>query len=175
VSESYHISGRQIAAGRALLGLDQVTLAARARISIATLRRMEASGETVSGHINNVDAVRRALEAAGVEFTNGDQPGVRLRKTMSEKLLDERERAEAAETLAREWTAYCKEHNSMAFASANGDLILIQFQKVGSGEVLNLLTVRILDRGFELDGKIVDKDAMERVVFAELESHPYRV
>jgi hypothetical protein len=80
VSESYQISGRQIAAGRALLGLDQVTLAAQARISIATLRRMEASGETVSGHVNNVDAVRRALEAAGVQFTNGDQPGVRLRR-----------------------------------------------------------------------------------------------
>jgi hypothetical protein len=82
VSESYQISGRQIAAGRALLGLDQVTLAAQARISIATLRRMEASGETVSGHVNNVDAVRRALEAAGVIFVeeNGDGPGVRLRK-----------------------------------------------------------------------------------------------
>jgi hypothetical protein len=26
----------------------------------------------------SVDALRRALEAAGVEFTNGDQPGVRL-------------------------------------------------------------------------------------------------
>ena len=80
MSESYQISGRQIAAARALLGLDQVTLAAQARVSIATLRRMEASGETVSGHINNVDAVRRALETAGVDFTNGDQPGVRLRK-----------------------------------------------------------------------------------------------
>jgi hypothetical protein len=41
---------------------------------------MEASGETVSGYVNNVDAVRRALEAAGVEFTNGEGPGVRLRK-----------------------------------------------------------------------------------------------
>jgi hypothetical protein len=28
---------------------------------------------------NNL-AIRRALEAAGVEFTNGDQPGVRLTK-----------------------------------------------------------------------------------------------
>ena len=27
-----------------------------------------------------VDAIRAALEAAGVEFTNEDQPGVRLRK-----------------------------------------------------------------------------------------------
>jgi hypothetical protein len=25
-----------------------------------------------------IDALRHALEAAGVEFTNGDQPGVRL-------------------------------------------------------------------------------------------------
>ena len=29
---------------------------------------------------NNLAAIRAALEAAGVEFTNGDQPGVRLRK-----------------------------------------------------------------------------------------------
>ena len=27
-----------------------------------------------------VDAIRAALESAGVEFTNGDQPGVRMRK-----------------------------------------------------------------------------------------------
>jgi hypothetical protein len=27
-----------------------------------------------------VDAIRSALEAVGVEFTNGDQPGVRMRK-----------------------------------------------------------------------------------------------
>jgi hypothetical protein len=27
-----------------------------------------------------IDALHRALEAAGVEFTNGDQPGVRLSK-----------------------------------------------------------------------------------------------
>jgi hypothetical protein len=29
---------------------------------------------------NNLAAIQHALEAAGVEFTNGDQPGVRLRK-----------------------------------------------------------------------------------------------
>jgi hypothetical protein len=29
---------------------------------------------------NNLAAIQRALEAAGVEFTNGDQPGVRMRK-----------------------------------------------------------------------------------------------
>ena len=100
---------------------------------------------------------------------------MKLKKTKSEKLLNERERAENAKTLAREWTDYCKEHNSMAFASASGDLVLIQFREVGGREVLNSMTVRVLDRGFELDGKTVEKDAMERVVIAELESHPYRV
>jgi hypothetical protein len=27
-----------------------------------------------------VEAIRAAIDAAGVEFTNGDQPGVRLKK-----------------------------------------------------------------------------------------------
>ncbi|MGB9368214.1 MAG: hypothetical protein WCE79_19600 [Xanthobacteraceae bacterium] len=29
---------------------------------------------------NNLAAIEAALEAAGIEFTNGDVPGVRLRK-----------------------------------------------------------------------------------------------
>jgi hypothetical protein len=37
-------------------------------------------GEAV-GLINNIAAVRSVLEKAGIEFTNGDEPGVRLRKT----------------------------------------------------------------------------------------------
>jgi hypothetical protein len=28
---------------------------------------------------NNVEAVRAAIEAAGVEFTNGERPGVRMK------------------------------------------------------------------------------------------------
>jgi hypothetical protein len=42
--------------------------------------RLEASEGHASGYPNNVAAVHRALEAVGVEFTNGGQPGVRLRK-----------------------------------------------------------------------------------------------
>lgn len=33
-----------------------------------------------AGDPATTDAIRAALETAGVEFTNGDQPGVRLRK-----------------------------------------------------------------------------------------------
>jgi hypothetical protein len=80
-NRSVTITGRQIAAGRALSGLDQKTLADAARISVPTLRRMEASDGAASGFPNNVDAVRRALEAIGVQFTNETGYGVSLVKT----------------------------------------------------------------------------------------------
>ncbi|WP_250888577.1 transcriptional regulator [Mesorhizobium sp. dw_380] len=69
-------------AARALLGLWQSELAIAASISVATLRRMEASESAAVGLTNNVAAVRRTLEAAGVEFIpeNGGGAGVRLRK-----------------------------------------------------------------------------------------------
>jgi hypothetical protein len=74
------VTGRQIAAARTLLGMNQPELAARARISLPTLKRMEASPSDAVGMVNNVGSVRMALEAAGVEFTNGEQPGVRLKE-----------------------------------------------------------------------------------------------
>lgn len=76
------VSGRQIAAARALIGLGQEDLARAASISAPTLRRMEASEGPAAGLANNVSAVRRELEAAGVIFVdeNGEGPGVRLRK-----------------------------------------------------------------------------------------------
>jgi DNA-binding transcriptional regulator YiaG len=82
MGETAHVTGRQIAAARALANLDQETIAKAANISVGTLRRMEATeGAPASGYPNNVAAVIAALEKAGVEFTNSDQPGVRLRKS----------------------------------------------------------------------------------------------
>lgn len=85
MSESHDITGRQIAAARALAGISQAELAKAASISIPTLGRMEASEGAAVGMRNNITSVRRALEAAGVEFTNGDAPGVRLRKGRGEQ------------------------------------------------------------------------------------------
>jgi transcriptional regulator with XRE-family HTH domain len=81
-SENDRLSGRQIAAARVLAGLGQAELAAAAKISVPTLRRMESSDGPVSGYANNAEAVRRALESAGVEFIaeDGGGPGVRLRE-----------------------------------------------------------------------------------------------
>jgi hypothetical protein len=75
------ISGRQIAAARALIGLSKGELARKAKISTPTLIRMEARFGEAVGLIKNVAAVRAVLESAGIEFINGDEPGVKLRKT----------------------------------------------------------------------------------------------
>ncbi len=82
MSENNQVTGRQVAAGRALIGMAQGDLAEAARISVPTLRRMEASEGAATGMANNVEAVRRALESAGVEFIpeNGGGAGVRLKK-----------------------------------------------------------------------------------------------
>jgi len=76
-------TGRQLAAARTLLGLTQADVAARSNLSVPTLKRMEASEGPVAGMQNNIDAVIRALEGAGVIFLgDGDTkeggPGVRL-------------------------------------------------------------------------------------------------
>jgi hypothetical protein len=65
-----------------LTGLDQMTLATAANISVQTLRRIESAEGAPSGYPNNIDAVVRALEAAGIEFIdpNDGGPGVRLAK-----------------------------------------------------------------------------------------------
>ena len=82
MSESNQITGRQIAAARALAGIGQAELAAASKISVPTLRRMEASEGQASGIANNVAAVRSVLKAAGVEFIaeNGGGAGVRLKR-----------------------------------------------------------------------------------------------
>jgi transcriptional regulator with XRE-family HTH domain len=72
------ISPQQSRAARGLLDWSQTELGGRANLSESTIRDFE-KGRRVPA-INNLTAIRAALEAAGVEFTNGDQPGVRLRK-----------------------------------------------------------------------------------------------
>jgi transcriptional regulator with XRE-family HTH domain len=64
---------------RAALGMGVRELAAAAKISTDTVARFERGEELKE---RTVDAIRRALEEAGVEFidANGGGPGVRLRE-----------------------------------------------------------------------------------------------
>ena len=63
---------------RAALGLSTYELAELAGVSRDTVSRIEAGDTTLKA--KTVAAIRAALESAGVEFTNGDAPGVKLRK-----------------------------------------------------------------------------------------------
>jgi transcriptional regulator with XRE-family HTH domain len=74
------LSGAQIRAARALLKWSAADLARQSSLGVNTIRRAEAVDAATSLTAANELAIRRALEGAGVEFTNGDQPGVRLTK-----------------------------------------------------------------------------------------------
>jgi len=81
------LTGSQIRAGRALVRWSAGQLARESNLGINTIRRAEVSENETSMTAANDLAVRRALEAAGVEFIeeNGGGPGVRLRKRASKR------------------------------------------------------------------------------------------
>jgi transcriptional regulator with XRE-family HTH domain len=62
------ITGPQMRAARALLGIDQKTLAELAGLSVPTIQRMEASSGNVRGVVDSLTKVVAALELAGVEL-----------------------------------------------------------------------------------------------------------
>ena len=80
------ITSFQMRAARALLGIDQKTLADLAGVSLPTIQRMEASTGNVRGVVETLIKVVEAFERAGVELI-GEQVrsesggrGVRLRE-----------------------------------------------------------------------------------------------
>jgi ribosome-binding protein aMBF1 (putative translation factor) len=76
------ISGSQIRAARGLVRWSAEKLAQKSKLGVATVRRAEAVDGEPPITIANAEAVRAALESAGVIFVEGggDGPGVRLRK-----------------------------------------------------------------------------------------------
>ena len=80
------LTGAQLRAARALLGIDQKTLADQAGISLPTVQRMEASRGIVRGVVDTLTKVVEALDRAGIELigegaqSSGTGRGVRLKK-----------------------------------------------------------------------------------------------
>ena len=62
------LTSRQMKAARALLGMDQRSLAAASGVSLPTIRRMEASADNVRANVDTLVKVIEALEQAGVEL-----------------------------------------------------------------------------------------------------------
>ena len=71
------VTPAQIRAARGLLDWTVRDLAERAGVPRDTLSNIETGA--YAGAPETLAAIRRALERSGVEFTNGDAPGVRLR------------------------------------------------------------------------------------------------
>jgi len=81
------LTSGQIRAARALLRWRAEDLARESAVGVATIRRAELAEDQTSMTAANDMAVRRALEAAGVEFIdeNGGGAGVRRRKVQVKK------------------------------------------------------------------------------------------
>ena len=77
------LTSAQIRAARALIRWSAEDLARESVLGVATVRRAELSESQTTLTSANDRAIRRALEAAGVEFIDGDGggSGVRLRKS----------------------------------------------------------------------------------------------
>ena len=79
------LTAGQIRAARGLVDWSQQELAQATKLSVQTIKRMEGLRGPEGSTEANVEAVRRALEGAGVVFVGAKQnkdggPGVRLKK-----------------------------------------------------------------------------------------------
>lgn len=77
------LTAAQIRAARALVDWSGPNLAQASGLSLPTIRRMESAVGPGRSSVDNVEAVQRALEGAGVIFQPADDtagPGVRLKK-----------------------------------------------------------------------------------------------
>jgi transcriptional regulator with XRE-family HTH domain len=76
------ISGAQIRAARHGLRWTVKELADAAKLSVSTIKRVEADHGVPAVSARNLAALHAALEAAGIEFigTPDDGPGIRIRR-----------------------------------------------------------------------------------------------
>lgn len=103
MSEHHQVSGRQIAAARALLGLDQSALASSAQVPMDAVVAMEATRGRADEHLQ---AVIDFLQSAGISFIDDNKtsaaggPGVRLLKSPGEFDTDQSQTVQYPEHLA---------------------------------------------------------------------------
>lgn len=62
------ITSGQMRAARAMLGIDQRTLAGLSGLSLPTIQRMEASSGVVRGNVDSLMKLVGALQQAGIEL-----------------------------------------------------------------------------------------------------------
>ncbi len=74
------MTSAQMRAARAMLDWSQIKLAEESGVSVETIKRLERmTGSLEATKVATLNALKNALVAGGVEFTNGDEPGVKMR------------------------------------------------------------------------------------------------
>jgi transcriptional regulator with XRE-family HTH domain len=77
------ITSEQVKAARGLIRWDQKDLSAASGISLPAIKRLEQMAGPLAAQSRTVDAIIAAFGKAGVEFINGDEPGVKLKARRS--------------------------------------------------------------------------------------------
>ena len=82
------ITAEQLRAARALIKMEQRTLAERANVNVQTLKRYEGGAGPLTGSYQNISGLTAVLEAEGVVFiasgvSSDGGPGVRLKAQYS--------------------------------------------------------------------------------------------
>jgi transcriptional regulator with XRE-family HTH domain len=72
------LSIRLLKAAREVVAWSQEDLAEKSGVSLPTIQRLEAAGGALGGRPETREKIMAALERAGVEFIDGDEPGVKL-------------------------------------------------------------------------------------------------
>jgi transcriptional regulator with XRE-family HTH domain len=78
----------QLRAARALLGWRQDDIAHAARVSVATIRRIEGQERLLTGYVSTLLKIQAAFEQAGIQFIDDDEMGgfgVRMTKKKSNR------------------------------------------------------------------------------------------
>jgi transcriptional regulator with XRE-family HTH domain len=89
------LSSEQIRAARALLRWEQKDLADASGISLPSIKRLETQKGELAAQPRTIDALRRALVAAGISFIDdhatsaGGGPGVRLAASPNAPMSDD--------------------------------------------------------------------------------------
>ncbi len=76
------LTSEQLRAARALLRWEQKDVAEASKVSLPSIKRLEGRPGPLGAQDRTVEAIKSALEAAGVEFIpeNGGGAGVRMAK-----------------------------------------------------------------------------------------------
>ncbi len=74
-----HLTDAHMRAARGLLSWNQQRLADESGLAVSTIKRLE-NGGISKASIENIEKIATALERVGIEFFNGGEPGVRLRR-----------------------------------------------------------------------------------------------